>query len=141
MGSGPPGEEEQALPDGCPLGSEAVISGEFSINGLLAILDHRIKAMRAKYIVIDAVDALLHLYDSPMRERHELYALHEWLLDRGVTTIMTVKTVPEEEALSRYAFLDFMADCVIHVDQRVTAQITTRRLRVIKYRGSGIWPQ
>lgn len=115
----------------------AVLAGEFSINGLLAILDHRIRAMQARYVVIDAVDALLHLYDSPLRERHELYALHEWLLDRGVTTIMTVKAVDEESARSRYAFLDFMADCVIHVDQRVTAQITTRRLRVIKYRGSG----
>ena len=119
------------------LDPEAVISGEFSIKGLLAILDQRIKAMRAKLILIDAADALLHLYDSPMRERRELYALHEWLLDRGLTAIMTVKTVPQEEALSRYSFLDFMADCVIHVDQRVTAQLTTRRLRVIKYRGSG----
>jgi len=54
-----------------------------------------------------------------------------------LTAIMTVKTVPQEEAPSRYAFMDFMADCVIHVDQRVTAQITTRRLRVIKYRGFG----
>jgi circadian clock protein KaiC len=115
----------------------AVVSGDFSIKGILAVLDQRFKAMRAKLIVIDAVDALLHLYDSPSRERHELYALHEWLLDRGLTTIMTVKTVPVEEAPSRYAFLDFMADCVIHVDQRVTAQITTRRMRVIKYRGSG----
>jgi circadian clock protein KaiC len=119
------------------LDPKAVIAGEFSINGLLAALDHRIGVMRAKFVLIDAVDALLHLYDSPMRERHELYALHEWLLDRGVTTIMTVKAVEEQEARSRYAFLDFMADCVIHVDQRVTAQITTRRLRVIKYRGSG----
>jgi circadian clock protein KaiC len=119
------------------LDPEAVISGEFSIKGLLAILDQRIKSMRAKLILIDAADALLHLYDSPLRERRELYALHEWLLDRGLTAIMTVKTVPQEDAPSRYAFLDFMADCVIHVDQRVTAQITTRRLRVIKYRGSG----
>lgn len=119
------------------LNPAAVLSGDFSINGLLAILDHRIKAMKAKFVVIDAVDALLHLYDSPLRERHELYTLHEWLLDRGVTTVMTVKTVDEEGARSRYVFLDFMADCVIHVDQRVTAQITTRRLRVIKYRGSG----
>jgi circadian clock protein KaiC len=115
----------------------AVVSGDFSIKGILAVLDQRCKAMRAKLIVIDAVDALLHLYDSPTRERHELYALHEWLLDRGLTAIMTVKTIPLEESPSRYAFLDFMADCVIHVDQRVVAQITTRRLRVIKYRGSG----
>jgi circadian clock protein KaiC len=115
----------------------AVVGGEFSIDGLLAILDQRITAMGAKFVLIDAVDALLHLYDNPVRERHELYALHEWLLDRGLTAIMTVKSVPAEEASARYAFLDFMADCVIHVDQRVTAQITTRRLRVIKYRGSG----
>ena len=67
------------------LDPESVISGEFSIKGLLAILDQRIKAMRAKLILIDAADALLHLYDSPMRERRELYALHEWLLDRGLT--------------------------------------------------------
>lgn len=119
------------------LNPEAVISGDFSIKGLLAILDHQVKAMRARRIVIDAVDTLLYLYDSPMRERHELYALHEWLLDRGLTTIMTVKTVLQEGTPSRYAFLDFMADCVIHVDQRVVAQVATRRLRVIKYRGSG----
>lgn len=119
------------------LNPEVVISGDFSIKGLLAILDQQTKAMRARRIVIDGVDALLHLYDSPMRERHELYALHEWLLDRGLTTIMTVKTIPQEEAASLYTFLDFMADCVIHVDQRVTVQVTTRRLRVIKYRGSG----
>lgn len=119
------------------LNPEVVISGDFSIKGLLAILDQQVKDMRARRIVIDAVDTLLHLYDSPLRERHELYTLHEWLLDRGLTTIMTVKTLPQQEAPSRYAFLDFMADCVIHVDQRVTAQVATRRLRVIKYRGSG----
>jgi circadian clock protein KaiC len=118
------------------LDPEAVISGEFSIKGLLAILDQRIRTMRARRIMFDAVDALLHLYDKPLRERHELYALHEWLLDRRLTAIMTVKTIPPEEAPSRYAFLDFMADCVIHVDQRVNSQVTTRRLRVIKYRGS-----
>lgn len=116
---------------------EAVISGDFSVKGLLAILDHRAKAMRARRIMIDAVDALLYLYNDPKRERQELHTLHEWLLDRGLTAIMTVKSLPQGEAPSRYVFLDFMADCVIHVDQRVTAQVTTRRLRVIKYRGSG----
>lgn len=119
------------------LDPRTVMAGEFSINGLLAMLDQRISAMRTKVVVIDALDALLYLVDSPTRERQELYALHEWLLDRGVTTIMTVKSNQLDHASSRYAFLDFMADCVIHVDQRVTAQITTRRLRVAKYRGSG----
>jgi circadian clock protein KaiC len=115
----------------------AVVSGDFSINGLLAILDRQARAMRARHIVIDAVDTLVHLYDSPMRERNELYALHEWLLDRDLTSVVTVKATSQEDAPARYAFLDFMADCVIHVDQRVTGQIATRRLRVIKYRGSG----
>ncbi|MHB8483220.1 MAG: circadian clock protein KaiC [Nitrospiria bacterium] len=119
------------------LSPETVVSGDFSIKSLLAILDQKTRAMKARRIVIDAVDALLYLYDSPLRERQELYTLHEWLLDQGLTTIMTVKTIPQKESYSRYAFLDFMADCVIHVDQRVTAQITTRRLRVIKYRASG----
>jgi circadian clock protein KaiC len=119
------------------LNPELVVSGDFSIKGLLAMLDHQIKVMGARRIVIDAVDTLLQLYDSPLRERHELYALHEWLLNRGLTTIMTVKTIQREVSPSRYAFLDFMADCVIHVDQRVTVQVATRRLRVVKYRGSG----
>jgi len=115
---------------------EAVISGDFSIKGLLAILDRQCKAMRARRIVFDAVDTLLQLYGNPARERHELNGLHEWLLDRELTAIMTVKA-DAQEGPSRYSFLDFMADCVIHVDQRVTVQVTTRRLRVVKYRGSG----
>ena len=93
---------------------EAVISGDFSIKGLLAILDRQCKAMRARRIVFDALDTLLQLYVDTARERHELNGLQ-----------------------SRYSFLDFMADCVIHVDRRVTMQVTTRRLRVVKYRGSG----
>jgi circadian clock protein KaiC len=115
---------------------EAVISGDFSIKGLLAILDQQAKTMRAHYIVFDAVDTLLHLYNDPARERQELNALHEWLLDRNLTAIMTVKA-DAQDGPPRYSFLDFMADCVIHVDQRVTVQVTTRRLRVVKYRGSG----
>ena len=115
---------------------EAVISGDFSIKGLLAILDRQCTAMRARRIVFDAVDTLLQLYGNPARERHELNGLHEWLLDRKLTAIMTVKA-DAQEGPSRYSFLDFMADCVIQVDQRVTAQVTTRRLRVVKYRGSG----
>ena len=115
---------------------EAVISGDFSIKGLLAVLDRQVKFLGARRIVFDAVDTLLRLYDDPARERQELNGLHEWLLDRQLTAIMTVKADPQEGP-SRYFFLDFMADCVIHVDQRVTGQVTTRRLRVVKYRGSG----
>lgn len=116
---------------------EMVIAGDFSIKGLLAILEQQVKAIRARYIVVDAIDTLLDAYNNSHRERQELYMLHEWLLDRGLTTIMTVKTGAPGERLTPYAFLDFMADCVIHIDQRIVSQIATRRLRVIKYRGSG----
>jgi len=119
------------------LNPDALVSGDFSIKGLLAILDRQAKAMRARRLVLDAVDTLVQLYDSASRERQELHGLHEWLLDRRLTTIMTVKSLPQGDARSRYEFLDFMADCVIDVDQRVTAQVATRRLRVVKYRGSG----
>ena len=68
-----------------------MISGDFSIKGLLAILDRQVKALRARRIVFDAVDTLLQLYDDPARERQELNGLHEWLLDRQLTAIMTVK--------------------------------------------------
>jgi len=115
----------------------AIVTGDFSIKGLLAILDRQVKSMRARRLVIDAVDRLVQLYDSASRERQELSSLHEWLLDRKLTTIMTVKAMPEDDRRSRHAFLDFMADCVIDVDQRVTTQVATRRLRVVKYRGSG----
>ncbi len=115
----------------------AVMAGEFSINGLLAILDHRIAAMRAKYVVIDAVDASFIATTSPAASVTSCTRLHEWLLDRGVTTIMTVKAVENDDGALQYAFLDFMADCVLQLDERVTGQVATRRLRVVKYRGSG----
>jgi circadian clock protein KaiC len=64
------------------LNPEAVVSGDFSIKGLLAILAQQVKALGARRIVFDAVDTLLQLHDSLLRERHELSALHEWLLDK-----------------------------------------------------------
>src|SRR4030065_453982 len=62
---------------------DAVISGDFSIKGLLAILDQQVKALGARRIVFDAVDALIHLYGHPFRDRRELSALHEGLPARG----------------------------------------------------------
>jgi circadian clock protein KaiC len=116
---------------------EAVLSGTFNLKGLLAIIEGKATAMGANRIVIDAVDVLLRLFDDPARERNELYALHDWLLDREMTTVLTVKVSKDTPTSARYEFLDFMADCVIYLDQRITEQINTRRLRVLKYRGSG----
>lgn len=116
---------------------QAVLSGEFNLKGLIAIINGKATAMRADRIVIDALDVLLRLFDDPARERNELYVLHDWLIDHDMTTVLTVKTSKNGESSGRYEFLDFMANCVISLDQPVTEQIATRRLRVLKYRGSG----
>ena len=115
---------------------EVVLSGDFNLKALLAIIEGKAKAMGANRIVVDAMDVLLRLFDDPKRERNELYALHDWLTDRGLTALMTVKVSQDREQAGRYEFLDFMADCVIVLDNRVVDQITTRRIRAVKYRGS-----
>jgi circadian clock protein KaiC len=113
-----------------------VISGDFDIQGLLAIVGGHIKRIGAKRVVMDALDVLLRVFNDPGRERNELCRLHEWLIDRGLTNILTAKTQRDGE-IPQFEFLDFMADCVIRLDHRVIGQVATRRLRVIKYRGSG----
>jgi circadian clock protein KaiC len=66
-----------------------------------------------------------------------LLLLNNWLTDHGFTTVLSVKRAEGSDPNGHYEFLDYLADCVIHLDQRVSSQVTTRRLRVIKYRGSG----
>ncbi|MDM8527015.1 circadian clock protein KaiC [Anaerolineales bacterium HSG24] len=119
------------------LDPEIIISGNFNLTGLLAMMEAKASAMGAKRIVIDAIDVLLRVFDDPARERNELYALHNWLLDQQMTSIITAKTVREEALVTRYEFLDFMVDCVIRLGQHSVDQITTRRLQIVKYRGSG----
>ncbi|MEX0885469.1 MAG: circadian clock protein KaiC [Phycisphaeraceae bacterium] len=114
---------------------ELVLSGEFSIDGLLAILAGQAEAMGARRIVVDAVDVLIRIFQEPMRQQNQFQVLHNWLHDQGLTAVVTAKAVPDQ--LDQHPFLDFMADCVIRMDQRVVGQINTRRLRVLKYRGSG----
>jgi circadian clock protein KaiC len=115
---------------------ESVLSGAFNLKGLTAIIDGKARAMGASLIVIDALDVLLRLFDDPARERNELYALHDWLTDHEMTSVLTVKLSKGKDISSRYEVLDFMADCVMTLDQRVVEQVTTHRARVVKYRGS-----
>ena len=116
--------------------SDAVLSGDFDLRGTLGILHKKAEQINADRIVIDAPDVFLRLLDDITTERSEFYALHENLLDSEMTTIITVKRKSDNPLHSKYEFMEYMADCVIQLDQRVFEQITTRRLRVIKYRGS-----
>ena len=115
---------------------EEIISGDFDIQGFLAIVGGHVKRIKAKRVVIDALDVLLRVFSDARRERNELYRLHEWLIDRGLTNVLTAKIQREGETTTQFEFLDFMADCVIRLDHRVVGQVATRRLRVVKYRGS-----
>ena len=114
-----------------------VLAGDFDLQGLFAVLGGQAQRLGARRVVLDGVDMLTRLLADPQHERNELYALHRWLLDRGLTALLTMKEMPEHGALASYAFLDFMADCVIKLEQHSAAQVNTRRLQVLKYRGSG----
>jgi circadian clock protein KaiC len=121
---------------GARFNTDAILSGDFDLGSILAILSHKTKEIKADQLVIDAPDVFLRLLNDMSKERAELYKLNDWLRDNGQTTLMTVKRQGEIGAGSYHEFLDYMADCVIHLDQRVSDQVTTRRMRVLKYRGS-----
>ncbi|MGB9628829.1 MAG: circadian clock protein KaiC, partial [Thermodesulfobacteriota bacterium] len=115
---------------------EVVISGKFSLKPMLSIISGKAKEMGAKRIVIDALDVLLRLFESPMQVRSELHQLNQWLKDSGLTSILTLKPREEYPGTLFQDFFYSMSDCVINLDARVLNQISTRRLRVVKYRGS-----
>jgi circadian clock protein KaiC len=114
---------------------DAFLSGDFHLKGLLAILEGKAKAIGADRIVIDAMDILMRFFDDPRRQQNEILTLNKWLKDRKMTAILTSKKTKGTDS-PEYGYLDFMADCVIYLDQRVSEQVTTKRLQVIKYRGS-----
>ncbi len=116
------------------LNPETLVSGKFSLKPLLSIISHKAQEMKAKRLVIDALDVLLQLLEEPFAVRSELHYLNHWLSQQGLTTILTLK--PREDGSRLQDFFMSMADCAIVLDARVLNQVTTRRLRVIKYRGS-----
>jgi circadian clock protein KaiC len=113
----------------------AVLTGDFDLGGLLAILQGQAQAIGAKRIVVDSIDVLLRIFGDYRRERNELVGLNNWLIHCGFTSVMTIKD--SELSPGRYDFLEYIADCVVRLDQRVLDQIVTRRLRVLKCRGTG----
>jgi len=118
----------------------AVRSGEYTLEGLLAILSGKARAMGARRLVIDALDVVLRLFEDPDREREELQRLIAWMGAQELTSLLTSRVPAESETSGRRYFLEFATDCLIHLDQRVVGQVSTRRLRVVKYRGSGYGP-
>ena len=118
------------------LSPETVKSGEFDLIGMLNLLHAKATVMRATHIVFDGIDVLLGLLDDPVVERREIYRLRDWLLQTGLTGIITQK-VGGNDNDHRYSFLQFMVDCVVTLRHHVVDGSAFRTLRVVKYRGSG----
>ncbi|MDD5224865.1 MAG: circadian clock protein KaiC [bacterium] len=118
------------------LDSAAVTAGPFSLKALIAILDGKSRSMGAQQLVIDAIDILMRRFENSACARNELNSVHEWLDEKKITTLLSIKSNEDPEMFARFGFLDYMADCVVNLDHRVFDQISTRRLRVLKYRGS-----
>jgi circadian clock protein KaiC len=108
--------------------------GEYDLEGLFIRLAHSIAAIGAKRVVLDTVEALFAGLSNQAILRSELRRLFGWLKERGMTTIITGERAGGQ--LTRQGLEEFISDCVILLDHRVTGQISTRRLRVVKYRGS-----
>lgn len=109
-------------------------TGEYDLEGLFVRLGYAIDNIGAKRVVLDTIEALFSSFKDTSVLRAELRRLFYWLKERGVTTIVTGER--GEGQLTRYGIEEYVSDCVILLDNRVADQITTRRLRVIKYRGS-----
>jgi circadian clock protein KaiC len=118
------------------LSPEVVKSGEFDLIGMLNLLHAKVKELHATRIVFDGIDVLLSLLDDPVAERREMYRIRDWLVQTGLTGIITQK-VAGNETDHRYSFLQFMVDCVVVLRHQVVEGSAFRNLRVMKYRGSG----
>jgi circadian clock protein KaiC len=109
-------------------------TGEYDLDGLFIRLNHAIDAIGAKRVVLDTIENLFSGLTNEGILRAELRRLFQWLKEKGVTAVITGEQ--GEGMLTRHGLEEYVSDCVILLDHRVINQISTRRLRIVKYRGS-----
>src|SRR4051812_9970635 len=109
-------------------------TGEYDLEGLFIRLNAAIESIGAKRVVLDTIEALFSGLQNEGILRAELRRLFRWLKDKGVTAIITGERGSGQ--LTRHGLEEYVSDCVILLDHRVTDQVSTRRLRIVKYRGS-----
>ncbi|MCG2592315.1 circadian clock protein KaiC [Ramlibacter sp. XY19] len=114
--------------------SEIQETGEYDLEGLFIRLGYAIDSIGAKRVVLDTIEALFAGLPNQAILRAELRRLFHWLKEKGVTAIITGER--GDGTLTRYGLEEYVADCVILLDHRIVDQVSTRRLRIVKYRGS-----
>lgn len=114
--------------------SEIEETGEYDLDGLFVRLGYAIDLIGARRVVLDTLEALFSSLPNEGILRAELRRLFRWLKDKGVTAVITAER--GSGTLTRHGLEEYVSDCVILLDHRVIEQVSTRRLRVVKYRGS-----
>ena len=114
--------------------SEIDETGEYDLSGLFIRLGHAIDSIGAKRVVLDTLETLFGGLSNAAVVRAELRRLFRWLKDKGVTAIITGER--GDGTLTRHGLEEYVSDCVIVLDHRVSQELSTRRLRIVKYRGS-----
>jgi circadian clock protein KaiC len=109
-------------------------SGEYDLEGLFIRIHHAIENIGAKRVVLDTIESLFSGLPNPLMLRVELRRLLRWLKRKGITTIITAER--GEGKLTGQGLEEYVSDCVILLDHRVNDQLSIRRLRIVKYRGS-----
>jgi circadian clock protein KaiC len=109
-------------------------SGDYDLEGLFIRLQSAVEAVGAKRVMFDTLEALFSGFRNPGILRAEFRRLFRWLKDRGLTTIITAER--GEGTLTRHGLEEYVSDCVILLDHRIKDQISARRLRIVKYRGT-----
>ena len=122
------------LVDALTMEPRFVDTGEFDLEALIVRLGYAVDKVGAKRVAIDNVEALFAGFGKPSLVRSELRRLFRWLKDHEVTTVITGER--GEGRLTRHGIEEYLSDCVVVLDDRVVQDVATRRVRVMKYRGS-----
>ncbi len=115
--------------------AEIAETGEYDLEGLFIRVADAVQRVGARRIVLDTIESLFGELPNPAILRSEIRRLFEWLKQKGLTTIITAER-DQPDKLTRHGIEEFVSDCVILLDHRIREEISTRRLRIVKYRGS-----
>ena len=114
--------------------SEIEETGDYDLEGLFIRLGHAIDSIGARRVVLDTIEVLFSALPNQGILRAELHRLFRWLKEKGVSAVITAER--GDGTMTRFGLEEYVADCVILLDHRVNEQISTRRLRIVKYRGT-----